>query len=403
MTRPPETAVLTELMAEGAGQRLARLRDKQPVCPVELPNGDRAWLVTRYDDVATVLADSRFSRLFKPGGRSRAGDRATPAAATAATVEARTLGMDGPPHRVLRAIVGREFTARRIEGMRPSIQAIADSLVAGLRRDGPPADLVERFASPLPMTVICQLLGVPDSDTDRFRAWSDRTLSVTAYSREEVIAAWGELFGYFTQTVARKRERPGDDLLSALVAASDEQERLSEEEVVFLAVGLLIGGHESTINAISLSALQLLRQPAQAERIRADPGLIDSAVEELLRYQTLGDIDRQRFAQEDVVLSGTTVAAGDMVLAGVMSANRDCHYFTDAEILDVTRHPNPHLSFGLGPHFCIGAALARAEMQIALGTLLREFPGLRLAAPDEEPARRTGLMVSGLVDLLVVW
>ncbi|MBW8484299.1 cytochrome P450 [Actinomadura parmotrematis] len=401
MVRPREPHLLDDIMGPGAAERLRRLRESEPVCPVRLPNGEDAWLVTRYDDVAAVLSDPRFSRLFNPGGSSgRHGDRATPPNEAG---EARTLGMDGAPHRALRAVVGSEFTPRRIDAMRPAIQRLTDGLVEGLRRHGPPADLVEMFAAPLPITVICELLGVPAEDAEKFRGWSDRTLSVTAYSRDEVVAAWGGLIGYFTDMVARKRERPGTDLLSALVAASDGERRLTETELVYLAVGLLIGGHESTINAIGLSVLQLLRDPAQADRIRSDPALVEPAVEELLRFQTLGDVDRQRFAREDVELSGVTIGAGEMVLAGVMAANRDAARFADAEELDVGRHPNPHLSFGLGPHFCLGAALARAELQIALGTLLRAFPGLRLADPGAEPPRRTGLMVSGLEELRVVW
>jgi cytochrome P450 len=392
---------LAELMGPQAPEHMRRLRGDQPVCPVELPNGDHAWLVTRYEDVATLLADSRFSRIFNPSGRSRSGDRATPPDGLGATT--RTLGMDGPPHRTLRAVVNRAFTARRVEAMVPAIQRLTDGLAEGMRQHGKPVDLVEHYASPLPITVICELLGVPSADADRFRAWSDRTLSVTAYSREEVVQAWQGLFAYFSEMVAAKRENPSDDLLSALVEASDQEEKLTEIELVYLATGLLIGGHESTINAIALSVWRLLQHPEQVATLRAQPELIGTAVEELLRYQTLGDVDRQRFAQEDVELGGTSVAAGEMLLAGVMSANRDERYFPNPECLDVTRTPNPHLSFGQGPHYCLGAALARAEMQIAIGTLLRDFPDLRLVHPAHQVRWKTGLMVNGLEELLVTW
>jgi cytochrome P450 len=392
---------LAELMGPQAPEHMRRLRAEQPVCPVELPNGDHAWLVTRYEDVATLLSDSRFSRIFNPSGRSRSGDRATPPDGLGATT--RTLGMDGPPHRTLRAVVNRAFTARRVEAMLPAIQRLTDGLVEGMRRHGRPVDLVEHFASPLPITVICELLGVPSADADQFRGWSDRTLSVTAYSRAEVVQAWQELFGYFSQIIAAKRARPAEDLLSALVQASDQEEKLTETELVYLATGLLIGGHESTINAIALSMWRLLQHPRQVATLLERPELVGTAVEELLRYQTLGDVDWQRFAQEDLELGGAPVRAGEMLLAGVMSANRDERHFADADSLDVTRTPNPHLSFGLGPHYCLGAALARAEMQVAIGTLLREFPGLRLVHPANQVRWKTGLMVNGLEELLVTW
>ncbi|GAA1277276.1 cytochrome P450 [Sphaerisporangium rubeum] len=396
MARPME-----ELIGPDAPAEMRVLRKEQPVCPVRLPNGDEALLVTRYDDVATVLSDPRFNRTFNPRGAARAGDRATPPADLGQIT--RTLGMDGPPHRTLRAVVNRAFTARRVESLRPSIQKLTDELVDGMRQAGSPADLVEHVASPLPIRVICELLGVPHEDAEKFRGWSDRTLSVTSFPRDEVVQAWHDLFAYFGEQVARKRAHPCDDLLSDMVAASDDEEKLTELELVYLATGLLIGGHESTINAIGLGMWRLLEHPEQVARLHADPGLVVTAVEELLRYQTLGDVDRQRFAQEDLELSGVTVKAGQMVMAGVLSANRDEDRFTDGERLDVGRHPNPHLSFGLGPHYCVGAALARVELQIAFGTLLREFPGLRLAVPSDQVRRKTGLMVSGLEELLVAW
>ncbi|MEU8268154.1 cytochrome P450 [Sphaerisporangium sp. NPDC049002] len=401
MTPASTPRTIEELMGPQAPAHMRRLREEQPVCPVKLPNGDEALLVTRYDDVAAVLSDPRFNRTFNPRGTARAGDRATPPADLGQIT--RTLGMDGPPHRTLRAVVSRAFTPRRVESLRPAIQKHTDTLIDDLRRHGSPADLVSVVASPLPIRVICELLGVPHEDSEKFRGWSDRTLSVTSYPREEVVTAWHDLFAYFGEQVARKREHPGDDLLSDMVAASDKEERLTELELVYLATGLLIGGHESTINAISLGMWRLLEHPAEVARIHADPSLIVTAVEELLRFQTLGDIDRQRFTQEDLELGGTPIQAGQMVMAGVLSANRDERYFTDPDRLDVARHPNPHLSFGLGPHFCLGAALARVELQIVLGTLLREFPGMRLAVPTGQVRRKTGLMVSGLEELPVAW
>lgn len=401
-------------MDEHGAALLTTLRTHEPVCRVRLPDGEDAWLVTRYDDVRVLLADPRFSRNHQPRGDAgdgrpadRAGDRATRPAELAPETD-RTFGMEGPPHAALRRLVARSFTARRVEALRPRIQEITDGLIGELRRlrgDRPDGavDLVGHFAAPLPLAVICELLGVPAGDGPLLRTLSDTTLSVTAYPRSEVLEAWRTLFEYFRYAVVGKRNAPADDLLSALLTLSDETDVLTETELVYLAVSVLIGGHESTANAIGLGVWRLLQHPDQVAAIRQDPALVATAVEELLRYQPLGFVDRRRVATEDVELGGVTIRAGEMVLAGVMSANRDEDRFAEPDHFDVARTPNPHLAFGYGPHYCLGAALAQAELQIALGSLLRAFPGLRLSVPADQVRWRPGLMVVGLCELPVTW
>ncbi|WP_063060800.1 cytochrome P450 [Nocardia sienata] len=375
-----------------------QLRREEPVCRVELPYGGEGWLVTRYEDVKLVLADPRFSRAATVGRENL--PRATPAPVRPDSL----LSMDPPEHSRLRKLVAKAFTSRRVAGLRPRTREIVDELLTALGHTGAPADLVEGFALPLPVTVICEMLGVPPRDQHRFRDFSDAILSTTAYTREQIESARDSLETYLAEVVAERRRRPTDDLLGALVAARDEEDRLSEQELVNLGVGLLIAGHETTANQIANFTYVLLTQREYWELLRAEPELIPGAVEELLRYVQLGaGAGQPRVATEDVVLSGVTVRAGDSVFVNTQSANRDENIFDDPEYLDLTRQRNPHVAFGYGAHHCLGAQLARVELQVALEALLERFPSLRLSLPLDEIPWKSGLLVRGPKQLLVEW
>ncbi|MFI5715659.1 cytochrome P450 [Nocardia sp. NPDC051750] len=376
----------------------ARLRREEPVSRVELPYGGQGWLVTRYDDVKLVLGDPRFSRAVTVDREDI--PRATPAPARPDSL----LSMDPPEHSRLRKLVAKAFTSRRVQQLRPRTRQIVDEKLTELERAGAPADLVQGFALPLPVTVICEMLGVPPQDQHRFRDFSDAILSTTAYTRDQIEAARDSLEGYLAEQVAQRRKHPTDDLLGALVAARDDEDRLSERELVNLGVGILIAGHETTANQIANFTYVLLTQRAYWDQLRADPELIPGAVEELLRHTQLGAGGGQpRVATEDVVLSGVTVRAGDAVFVHTQSANRDEAVFDDPESLDLTRQRNPHVAFGYGAHHCLGAQLARVELQVALEALLQRFPDLHLAVPVDEVPWKSGLLVRGPEKLLVGW
>ncbi|MBF6328845.1 cytochrome P450 [Nocardia transvalensis] len=376
----------------------AKLRRDEPISRIRLPYGGEGWLVTRYEDVKLVLADPRFSRAVTVEREDM--PRTTPAPPRANSL----LSMDPPEHSRLRKLVAKAFTSRRIEQLRSHVQQIVDALLDEIERSGAPADLVPRLALPLPVTVICEMLGVPTQDQHRFREFSDAVLSTTAYTREQIDAARAALEEYLAELVAQRRARPTDDLLGALVAARDDEDRLSEPELVNLGVGLLIAGHETTANQIANFTYILLTHPEHWDRLRAEPALVPGAVEELLRYVQLGSGGSSpRVATEDVELAGVIVRAGEAVFVNMQSANRDEAIFDHPEDLDFARRHNPHVAFGYGAHHCLGAQLARLELQVALGSLLRRFPTLHLAIPAEDVPWKTGLLVRGPKELPVSW
>jgi cytochrome P450 len=376
--------------------RYARLRADEPLIRVRLPYGEDAWLATRYQDVRTVLGDPRFSRAAAVG-RDEPRSRPEPSGSG-------MLSMDPPEHTRLRKLVAKAFTMRRVEALRPRVQQIADGLLDRMVEHGPPADLVEEFALPLPVTVICELLGVPYEDRNDFRRWSDAVLSTTALTREQVQEYLDNLHEYMAGLVAKRRVDPTEDLLGALVRARDEEDRLTEDELVRLGVGILVAGHETTASQIPNFVYVLLTRSGEWQRLRTEPELVPRAVEELLRYIPLGAAAGfPRYATEDVELGGVLVRAGEPVLAVVASANRDERVFADPDTLDLAREANPHVGFGHGVHHCLGAPLARMELQVALDSLLRCMPELRLAAPEPELRWKTGMLVRGLESFPVSW
>ncbi|GAA3127089.1 cytochrome P450 [Streptomyces rectiviolaceus] len=375
-----------------------KLREEDPVATVRMPSGDNAFLLTRYEDVRTALSDPRFSRAatLEPGA---------PRLAAAPQNFKSLLNMDPPEHTRVRKLVSREFTARRVAGLRPRIQEHTDALLDAMEQKEPPVDLVPALAFQLPVTVICELLGVPFDDREKFAAWSRVFLATTSVTKEEMLASQIALRDYLAHLVAAKRQHAGDDLLSALVSIHDEDgDRLSEEELIFLGISLLVAGHETTVNQIANSVVSLLTHPEHLERLRKDPELIGNAVEELLRLHPPGDEALLRITLDDVELStGQTVPKGSAVLASLSSANRDGAQFESPDEPDFDRPVNPHFAFSHGPHYCIGSGLARAELQIAIGSLVRRFPTLRLAVPVDELRRPEGMLVHGISSLPVAW
>lgn len=374
-----------------------RLRAGCPVARVRFATGDGGWLVTRYEDVRTVLTDSRFSRAA--AARPDA-PRMRPLTPDPATI----LSMDPPEHTRLHKLVARAFGKKQIERLRPFVERTAQELLDAMERKGPPADLVADLGMPLPVAVICQLLGVPFGDRGRFCHWADVMLSLGSHGPEEVRAARTDLAGYLAELIGAKRREPGgDDLLSVLIAARAEGDRLSEQELVVFGVTLLIAGYHTTSSTFANGAVQLLTRPDLTARIADRPELVPGAVEEILRYSTAGvNGGTIRVATEDVELGGVLVRAGEAVLPAITSANRDEAVFPDAAVFDPERERNPHLAFGLGVHYCLGSQLARLELTVALHGLLTRIPGLRLAVPAAELTCTSGV-IRNVTALPVVW
>jgi cytochrome P450 len=376
----------------------ARLRAEAPVyrARVHVAGRRTAWLVTRYGDVVSVLKHERFAkdptRALVPGRRAPTGWLPGPLRA----LDRNMLDLDPPDHTRLRALVHKAFSPRLVDQLRRRVQTLADRLLEAGCHDGR-LELVESYALPLPMTVIADLLGVPAADRARFHRWSSRMVSVSS-ARDMLLAlpATWLVLRYLRGLVAWRRARPGDDLLTALLQAEEAGDRLSPDELLAMVVLLLIAGHETTVNLIAGGTLALLEHPDQLARLRDDPSLIAPAVEELLRFTSPLDIATERYAREDAVVAGTVIPRGDLVLAVLASANRDQERFAHPDMLDLARAPNPHLAFGHGAHYCLGAPLARLEGQIAIGTLVRRLPDLHLAVPPAALRWRRGVFLRGL-------
>jgi cytochrome P450 PksS len=379
----------------------ARLRAEEPVCQVLLPDKRPAWLVTRYEDVAAVLKDDRFikekDRVLSPEQAAR--EPWIPRFLK--PLERNMLDLDPPDHDRLRALVHKAFTPRLVENLRERVQVLTDELLdAAQGRGRGRIELIRDFATPLPTTVIAEMLGVPVRDRHRFRRWSN--LIVTASTKWALLAALPSLTAfllYVRRLINRRRAEPRDDLTSALVQSREDGDRLSEDELAAMIVLLLVAGHETTVNLIGNGMLALLQHPESIERLRDESPLIKPAIEELLRYDGPLECATDRYASEDVTIAGATIPRGEIVFAVIASANRDERQFDEPDRLELAREPNRHLAFGLGMHYCLGAPLARLEGQIAISTLLRRMPKLRLAVPAAKLRWKRGLVLRGLREL----
>ncbi|MDT0346866.1 cytochrome P450 family protein [Streptomyces litchfieldiae] len=383
----------------------AWLRENAPVYRAVLPSGVSAWLVTRYADARRALADPRLS---KDPGRHRAAEHASGRVGIpgerGANVMTHLLNIDPPDHTRLRRLVSKAFTPRRVAEFGPRVRELCDGLVDGFAGRGA-ADLIDEFAFPLPIYAICDLLGVPAEDQEDFRRWAGMMLH-TAGKRGGVGRAVRRMRSYLGELIHRKRGELGDDLISGLIRASDHGEQLSEEEAAAMAFILLFAGFETTVNLIGNGMLALLRNPGELGRLRAgvlagDEGLLASAVEELLRFDGPVELATWRFASEPLTLGGARVGRGDPVLVVLAAADRDPERFAAPDVLDLGRVDNPHLGYGHGIHYCLGAPLARLEARTALGVLLRRLPDVRLAVDPGELRWRGGLIMRGLRSLPV--
>ncbi len=375
----------------------ARWREESPVLRVALPDKQTIWLVTRYDDVVTVLKDDRFIKDQRKAPKPERSTKPPWVPKIFEPLQFHMLDVDNPDHGRLRGLVHKAFTPRFVEKMRDRIQNLTDELIDGFENKGQ-TNLIRDFALPLPSTVIAEMLGIPVRDRHRFHRWSNALLSTPP-------SKWGMLMAiphviaflrYIRKLIKARQEVPGDDLTSALVHAREADDQLSENELIGMIFLLLIAGHETTLNLIGNGVLALLEHPDKWEQLRDDPGLIKPAIEELLRYDAPVQLSSERYALEDITLSGATIPRGEMIMAALGSANRDGRQFDRPDQLDLTRDPNRHLAFGQGIHYCVGAPLARMEGQIAFATLLRRLPELRLAVPRECLRWRRSLGLRGL-------
>ncbi|MGW5116326.1 cytochrome P450 family protein [Streptomyces noursei] len=372
----------------------AELRAKGPVHRVRVPGQERDfWLVVRNEEGRRILADERLSKDWRSQGVWLA---------DALPINENMVESDPPKHTRLRALVTRAFTARRIEALAPRVHTLtADLLDAMSKAPNGQADLVAALAFPLSMTVICELLGVPDLDRQSFRQWTNEI--VASSSPEATAEAVRAVNAYLTGLIEQKRAEPRDDLLSALLRTTDEEgDRLSPEEVVGMAFLLLAAGHETTVGLISNTVLALLRHPDQLALLKADFSLIGNAVEETLRYDSPTENSTYRFATEAMDFCGARFEKGDPVLVSLAAAGRDGERFEDGERFDITRSARGHLSFGHGIHYCLGAPLARLEAGVAVRALLERCPDLRLDT-SEPLVYIPGMLVRGVRRLPVRW
>ena len=369
----------------------ARLRAQHPVAQVIMPGGTPAWLVTGYAEARAALTDPRLLKLPR-------GWRPDPDSLLA-SLDLHMLNLDPPDHERLRKLVNKAFTARRVEELRPRITAITTGLLDDMstRRE---VDLLASFAFPLPITVICELLGVPVADRDQFRAWS-ATIVADTVSSEVFQAHATAMTGYFQALIATRRREPADDLLSALISARDDKDRLSENELLSMAFLLLVAGHETTVNLIASGVLALLLNPGELARLRADHSLLGAAVEELLRYVNPVNNATFRFTGEPVEIGGVPIGPGEVVLVSLSGANRDPSRYADPERLDLGRDSGGHLAFGHGIHYCLGAPLARLEAEIAFTGLLERFGSMTLAVAPDALRWRPSTLIHGLESLPV--
>ncbi|QGV78935.1 cytochrome P450 [Streptomyces ficellus] len=375
------------------------LREARPLSRVTLYDGRSVWVVTGHAAARQLLSDQRLSTDSTNEAFPIFAERV---AAVRSRRPRRTalLGEDDPVHHAQRRMLIPSFTLKRTADLRPRIQRAVDELIDAMTEQGPPAELVSAFALPVPSIVICDLLGVPYADHDFFEGQSRRLLRGS--TAEEIEDARDQLEGYLGDLVERKRDKPGDGVLDDLIAQQLAHGHLDKQQLVELATILLVAGHETTANMISLGTFTLLQHPEQLAELRSAPELMPTAVEELLRFLSIAD-GMLRVAKEDIDVDGVTIRADEGVVFSTSVINRDTTAYPEPDTLDWHRSARHHVAFGFGIHQCLGQNLARAEMEIALRTLFDRLPGLRLAAPAEEIPFKPGDTLQGMIELPVTW
>ena len=382
---------------------LANLRMSEPVRRTTLPDKTPVWLLTRYEDVFALLKDDRFVKDKRRAMTPEQIRKMPWVPPMFRPLERNMLDLDPPDHTRLRTLVHKAFTPALVARMRERIQTLADELITQVIHKGE-CDLIRDYALPLPMTIITEILGVPTSDRHKFHKWSKAVVSLTSPTPTlRVIPDVWIFLRYLRRFFEKRRQDPHDDLASALIKAEESGDRLSKDELLAMVFLLLIAGHETTVNLIGNGMLALVEDPEAMNRLRRDPLIIKTAVEELLRYTSPVFMLTERYAREDVTIHGLTIPRGEMTLGVIGSANRDEGVFQEPNQLDLTRDPNKHLSFGQGIHFCLGAPLARLEAEIAINTLLRRIPELRLSVAPDSLRWRPSIMLRGLESLPIAF
>ena len=379
----------------------AQLRAEAPVFPVVALRGQRAWLVTRYDDVLAALKDERLAKDRHNAMTPEQLKKAPKMPSFFKPFERGLLSLDDPDHARLRVLVHKAFTPRRIEQMREQIQEVANELLnAAVPKGG--MDLIADFALPLPLTMIARMLGIPTKDNEKFRRWTKTLLSAASNPNPLVLVpSMMSFMRYMRKQIQERQSHPQDDLITALSQAKEGSDVMTEDEILSMIFLLLSAGHETTVNLIGSGMLALLEQPEQLTKLRNEPLLSKTAIEELLRFVCPAEMATERYAREDITIAGTTIPRGELVLAVIASANRDEHYFAAPDALDITRTNNKHLAFGQGVHYCLGAPLARLEGQIAIEVLTQRLPNLHLSVAPDQLSWRGGLILRGLEALPV--
>jgi len=375
----------------------ARLRAESPITPVRLPEGDNAWLVTRYADVRRILLDGRFSRALacEPG---------SPRITAVPPPNSMIISMDPPHHTRLRSIVAKEFTVRRVGQLRANAERMLNGLLDNLEQGPRPADFVAEVAQQFPVLVVGELLGVSASERTAFGGWAQTLLGASSADQDRAMAALGKLAGYVCDMVAARRTHPTQDLIGSLVRAHDEHDRLTDDELVTFGITLLAAGFDTTADQIANAVYVLLTHPDQYRLLRGNPRLVTTAVEELMRYIPLATTTALPYvATVDVEFESVTISKGDTVLLSIISANKDSDVFVNADQLDLARDPNPHIGFGHGIHHCLGAQLARMQLQVLLTLLPQRFPDLALATPSDDVTWKHAMLTRGPAQLPVTW
>ena len=398
----PTTGVFPTARPDGCpfdpAAEYAEFRATDKLDKVSCPAGIDAFLLSGYDEVRTLLNDSRLSSRGAVSNHVIMDRDVTTDAAPGSIIH-----LDGQDHARLRRMLTPEFTVKRMRALREYVAGVIESHIDAMLAKGGPVDLVQEFALPIPSLVICELLGVPYEDRAQFQNHSGILVS-TDVSREQMMASSEAVQNYIAGMVMAKMQQPGDDLLSRLIQRGNEGERpLTVPELITLGLSLLIAGHETTANMIGLSTLALLRNPEQLAVLREDPSLAESAVEEMLRYLSIVQWGLLRYATEDIEYGEETIRAGEWLVAALASGNRDETAFPNAASIDLRRNPTAHLAFGFGAHQCIGQQLARVELQEVFSRLYRRIPTLRLAVPFEEIKFKDNALAYGVRALPVTW
>lgn len=381
----------------------ARLRVEAPVFQVSGFRPHRkAWLITRYDDVQAMFKDERFSKDRHNAMTPDQLKKAMKLPGMFKALEQGLLNIDDPNHARLRNLIHKAFTPRLIEQMRDQVQTVASELLDKAERKGS-MDLIADYATPLPLTMIGRILGMPFQDNDKFYRWTKTFVNAGSGNMFVLVPTLLRFMSYLRALIKERRAHPKDDLISTMVLAKEGTDQMTDDEVLAMIFLLLSAGHETTVNLIGTGTLALLEHPNQLAKWPSDSMQAKTAIEELVRYVCPVEMATERYAREDIMIAGTTIPRGELTLGVIGSANRDAAMFTNPDTLDITRENNKHLSFGLGAHYCVGAPLARIEGQIGITTLLARFPHVRLQVPASQLKWRATFIVRGLEKLPVTF